>query len=368
LSAQKAKTFGTAVDRWSGLGPYYAMFPVGFAFDVVSEFSEPGDKVLDPFAGRASSIFAAHALGRSGSGIEINPVGWLYGKTKMHPASDANVVARLEEIGRNAHTVTEEELAGMPQFFHYCYTKNVLRFLLYARRHLKWQTSRVDGTLMAIILVDLHGKEGSALSNQMRQGKAMSPDYSIAWWQERQKTPPDIDPTPFLKKKIVWRYSKGIPKFNSRAIIYGDSLKLLPRLNQRSGSSKYKLLFTSPPYYSITNYFYDQWLRIWMLGGPAYPTYDGRSRWQKKFDSKEGYKQLLKSVFTHSKKLLSKDATLYIRTDARKFTLDTTLEVLVNLYPEKTFECVSRPTGKLSQTALFGDKSIKPGEVDIILR
>ena len=368
MSAQKAKTFGTAVDRWSGLGPYYAMFPVEFAFDVVSEFSEPGDKVLDPFAGRASSIFAAHALGRTGSGIEINPVGWLYGKVKMHPAADANIIARLEEIGKNAYFITEEELAAMPLFFHCCYSKEVLRFLLYARRELNWKSSRVDGTLMAIILVDLHGKEGSALSNQTRQGKAMSPDYSVAWWRAHDKAPPDLEPVSFLKKKIAWRYAKGIPRFDSNAIIHGDSLRSLTLLNRRPGSARYKLLFTSPPYYSITNYFYDQWLRIWMLGGPEYPTYDGRSRWQKKFDSKEGYKTLLTTVFSHSKRLLCEDAAIYIRTDARRFTLDTTLDVLISLYPNKTFDCIPRPVSKSSQTALFGDKSSKPGEVDIILR
>ena len=344
------------------------MFPVDFAFEVVEEFSQPGDKVLDPFAGRASSIFAAHALGRSGNGIEINPVGWLYGKTKMHPASSDHVFARLEEIGRNAHLVAEEELASMPEFFHCCYSKDVLRFLLCARRQLKWQSSRVDGTLMSIILVDLHGKEGSALSSQMRQGKAMSPDYCVAWWKAHEKTPPDIEPISFIKKKLVWRYAKGIPRFNSGAIIHGDSLKHLPMLNRRAGSVKYKLLFTSPPYYSITNYFYDQWLRIWMLGGLEYPTYDGRSRWQKKFASKEGYKTLLEAVFSRSRKLLSEDAILYIRTDARAFTLDTTLNVLIDLYPGKTIECIERPTSKLSQTALFGDKSSKPGEIDIILR
>lgn len=344
------------------------MFPVDFAFEVINEYSEPGDKVLDPFAGRASSIFAAHALGRSGNGIEINPVGWLYGRTKMHPASYGNILAKLEEIEQSTHLVTEEELKGTPQFFHCCYSKDVLRFLLCARRQLKWQSSRVDGTLMAIILVDLHGKEGSALSSQMRQGKAMSPEYSIAWWRTHEKTPPDIDPVAFIKKKIAWRYAKDIPRFNSGAIIHGDSLRHLPMLNRRVGSRGYSLLFTSPPYHSITNYFYDQWLRIWMLGGPPCPTYDGRSRWQKKFASKEGYKDLLEAVFSRSKRLLLEDAVLYIRTDARAFTLDTTLSVLIDLYPEKTFQYINRPTSKPSQTALFGDKSSKPGEVDIILR
>lgn len=34
---------------------------------------------------------------------------------------------------------------------------------------------------------------------------------------------------------------------------------------------KPSLLFTSPPYYGVTNYFYDQWLRLWLLGGPEKP-------------------------------------------------------------------------------------------------
>ena len=36
-------------------------------------------------------------------------------------------------------------------------------------------------------------------------------------------------------------------------------------------SAKRTLFFTSPPYYGVTNYFYDQWLRFWLLGGPLKP-------------------------------------------------------------------------------------------------
>ena len=38
---------------------------------------------------------------------------------------------------------------------------------------------------MALLMIDLHGKRESALSNQMRQTKAMSPQYAIGWWKER---------------------------------------------------------------------------------------------------------------------------------------------------------------------------------------
>mgnify|MGYP000651514924 CR=1 FL=1 len=42
--------------RWVGLGPYCAMFPSTFAFEIIDRFSKPGNVVPDPFAGRATSI------------------------------------------------------------------------------------------------------------------------------------------------------------------------------------------------------------------------------------------------------------------------------------------------------------------------
>jgi hypothetical protein len=34
---------------------------------------------------------------------------------------------------------------------------------------------------------------------------------------------------------------------------------------------KFSLLFITLPYYSITDYHADQWLRLWMLGGSETP-------------------------------------------------------------------------------------------------
>jgi DNA modification methylase len=58
------KFFRNAVSRWSRFGPYYAMFPFDFAVDVINRYSSPDDWIIDPFAGRATSIYASAALGR----------------------------------------------------------------------------------------------------------------------------------------------------------------------------------------------------------------------------------------------------------------------------------------------------------------
>lgn len=339
------------------------MFPVGFAFDVVNHHAPTGGSVLDPFAGRGSSIYAAAATGRTGCGVEINSVGWLYSSVKLNPAGEKRVLQRLDEIGHLASSTDGESISSLPEFFRRCYATGVLRFLVAARENLNWCNSRIDASLMAILLVYLHGKEGSSLSNQLRQGKAMSPDYCVRWWDERRLDPPDLDPVAFLRQRIEWRYAKGRPLLTQSKVIRGDSMKVLSRLRP---IQPFDLLFTSPPYFSITNYHYDQWLRHWVMGGTSRPTKSGGD-WQSKFESKVAYTRLLQTVFNRSARLLSPDATVYIRTDARPFTLSATISALEQAFPDKKLTAVPRPMIRQSQTALFGDGLPKPGEVDLIL-
>ncbi len=79
--------FNTAASRWSGVGPYYAMFPASFADSVIKKYSKPGDAILDPFAGRGTALHSAAVAGRQALGIEVNPVGWIYTRTKLCPAT-----------------------------------------------------------------------------------------------------------------------------------------------------------------------------------------------------------------------------------------------------------------------------------------
>lgn len=218
---------------------------------------------------------------------------------------------------------------------------------------------------MSLILVYLHGKEWDSLSNQMRQGKAFSPEYSIKWWKKNKKSPPELDVEQFMTQRIKWRYLKGRRKDKNSRMLLGDSTRLVKRIS-RFSKEKANLLFTSPPYYEVTNYHYDQWLRLWMLGGPTRPR-SLNNKWARKFSSMDDYKVLLQIVFENSAHLLKKNANVYVRTDARPFTFETTREILKNIFPRKKMRIYKRPFSGPTQTALFGDKSEKPGEMDIIL-
>lgn len=350
--------------RWAGLGPYYAMFPMEFALATVRHYCPRGGHVLDPFAGRGTSVFAAAASGRIGTGIEVHPAGWLYGQVKLNPASKEAVLARLAHIAELGKLIREDTIRGMPEFFQWCFSPGALRFLLAARRHLRWRKQSVDRTLMAFILNNLHGSVERSLSNQMHQARSMAPDYSLQWWQARRKRPKDKDPVAYLSARIEWRYRHGMPAFPESRVRLGDSLKLLPRLAEKR--VKYDLLFTSPPYFSVVNYHYDQWLRLWLLGGRSRPV-KSADRSSGSFDNMIEYQELLFGVFERAAEVLRPGAAVYVRTDAREFTLAITVDALRYAFPRRYIQMREQPFRGKTQTALYGDSQKKPGEVDLII-
>lgn len=357
-----SRALSSAEDRWAGVGPYYAMFPVQFTNHVIEKFVGNRGRVLDPFAGRATSLFSAAARGLTAGGIEINPVGWVYGRAKLFPGQQQAVEARITTIAR-ASRATDLSTISLPRFFNLCYSPRVRRFLLAARALLDWRHSIIDCTTMAFILIYLHGKREASFSNQMRQSKAMAPDYSVSWWLRKRLTPPRLDPEQFLLRRVRWRYKAGRPEVTPACFLLGDSAILMPRLAKHG---PFDFMLTSPPYYGVANYYYDQWLRLWMLGEAPQPVCNADPH-KGKFHDRTSYRTLLGKVFGEASNMLRRSGHVYVRTDARQFTYETTVETLREAFPKWRLRTTARPFSRPTQTALFGDDDEKPGEKDIIL-
>ena len=359
--------YGSAQARWEGVGPYYAMFPVAFANRVIAQHSRPGDVVLDPFAGRGTAVFSAAVQNRVGIGIEINPVGWVYAQAKLNPARRSAVEKRIRQIGQAAQRWYGPKAQCLPMFFKKCYRNEVRKFLVAAREELDWRGSTVDRTVMALLLVHLHGKAGGALSNQMRQTKAMSPDYAIRWWNKHNSEAPDLDPVEYMVRRLSWRYAQGTPPITKGSRAYlGNSIDVLDKLKCHTTSTKISLLFTSPPYLGVTNYHYDQWLRLWLLGEqPNALRKTGTHRG--KFESTEKFAALLHDVFSRAARIAARDATIYVRTGRQESTHRVTRAVLRDVFSRHRMIRHVRPFVRPTQTQLFGDYEQKLGEADLIL-
>lgn len=350
--------FGTAEGRWARLGPYYAMFPVEFARDVIDNLSQRGDTVLDPFCGRGTAPYVAMTSGRGAVGCDINPVAWLYAavKTDPHPL----LVDVERRIGEVANAVRKRDRRPADEFQALAFGPKALGFINAARRELHWRESRLDRTVAAFLLHYLHAKLGQGLSNQMRPSRAMCPDYSVRWWRSRGlATPPDIDAVAFLTKRVAWRYAKGVPERAGNAhLALGDATDVLPQVGARAA-----LVLTSPPYAGVTNYRSDNWLRLWALGeGPP------RADWStgQKFTNSEKYETMLDSVLRAARERALPEAVWYLRVDARERTRTVVDRVVAALLPEHRRYELRSPSPGWTQTSLYGDHSSKPGDVDLV--
>lgn len=347
--------------RWARLGPYYAMFPIGFAQDAIGRFTRPRDLVLDPFCGRGTTPYAAMVAGRDALACEINSVAWVYAATKTAPAHDPQLVKdRIREL---AELATPADSEPDSEFQTHAFCRTVLGFINAARRELRWRSDTTDRTAAAFIVHYLHSKIPQGLSNQMRHCRAMSPGYCVRWWRDNGfETPPEIDPVAFLNARVDWRYRKGIPaRAHSRGVTVtlGDSATSLAEATKPA-----RLVLTSPPYSGVTDYRADSWLRLWAIGeGPPLPRWDNKQ----KHVNLAAYREMLHRVFSATARLADDDTAWLVRSDARERTFDVVYPLVAEVGGGRAVHVRPAPFRRPTQTSLFGDKAAKPGEMDLLV-
>ena len=364
LAAGWERGFSTAEGRWARLGPYYAMFPIGFAQEAVERFTVAGDLVVDPFCGRGTAPYVAMVNGRAAAACDVNPVAWVYAATKMSPAkSPEKVKCRIREI---AKAVSRADREPESEFQTLAFCAGVLGFVNAARRELRWREDAVDRTVAAFLTHHLHTKIPEGLSNQMRHSRAMSPGYCVRWWREHgYAQPPEVDPVAFLHSKIDWRYHKGLPagSRNRRGeIALGDAAVCLLSLSRAAATAR--LVVTSPPYSAVTNYQTDSWLRLWALGvGPALPTWSTEHR----YVDLNTYQRMIRDVFETTARITDDETVWLVRSDARKRTFNVISAALAQIAQHRRIYTRAAPFKKSTQTSLYGDTTPKPGEIDLLL-
>ena len=306
--------------RFHAICPYFAMFPESFVEKWVSLLTEPGESVLDPFCGRGSTPFQALLMDRAAVASDINPVAYCITRAKTNAPCAAAVRARLSVLESSYQPRAWSSAASaLPEFFHACYASETLKQIVHMRTALNWSANPTDCMLGALSLGILHGesnKSPSYLSNQMPRTISTKPAYSVRWWRRHGFVAPDRDCFELLRRAITFRYASDPPK--GTATVLNQDIRKLP-YEAKQLRKRIRLAVTSPPYFNVTNFEEDQWLRLWFLGGPPYPTRKLISR-DDRYEDAPAYWAFLCDMWRVLGFLMGAKSNVVIRLGARRLT------------------------------------------------
>lgn len=257
---RRALGFSEDLLRLNAVCPYYTMFPLEFPFAQLASHSST-TRVLDPFCGRGTTLFAARTVGIPSVGIDVNPVAVAVAQAKLAKVSAAAVVRLAARILQ----FTPPSPVPQGEFWQLCYEAETLREIATMRAALLKLHTPTAAMLRAIMLGILHGPRNkglpSYLSNQMPRTYASKPGYAVKFWKARALQPVRVDTLDVIGRRAA-RLLEAQPPSVGGKVYLGDSVEILRTLRP-----SFDLVVTSPPYYGMRTYLPDQWLRSWFVGG-----------------------------------------------------------------------------------------------------
>lgn len=288
--------------------PYFTMFPLDFPYRILGRYASKGQAVLDPFAGRGTTLYAARLHGLAAYGIDSNPVATAISQAKLANTNAGHVMRACHAILADYRSARRVPVG---KFWRLAFQEGVLQTLCRLREGLLDNCdSDSRKALRAIILGALHGPlnkvERSYFSNQSPRTFSPKPDYAVRFWTARHLRPPKVDVLKVIERRalrcFVGDFTKG-----SGAAIQADSQKpsafSIPR--------QVSWIVTSPPYYGMRTYIPDQWLRSWFLGGPDKVNYSNAN--QLAHTSRAVFSDGLRQVWTNCARVAKAGCRLVIR-------------------------------------------------------
>jgi site-specific DNA-methyltransferase (adenine-specific) len=238
---------------------------------MISLLSEEGDRIIDPFSGRGTTLLEARLLGRHALVSDLNPMAIALSRAKNVSVTYAEALAEIEALKASYDRVTYlPEAHVQPDDILLIYSPETLAQLCYLRRRLLKGNSEVRTFLLGALLGVMHGSErtdgtSAYASISMPNTFSMSPNYVRRFVETKQLNRSGRDVFEILASKVERMFKEGPPQGEKGIVVAWDAKKLSenPDLTQYYGTAK--LVVTSPPYLGVVNYAKQNWIRNWLL-------------------------------------------------------------------------------------------------------
>ena len=258
-------------DPFHSLCSYLGAFPPALASYFIKYFTDEGDLVFDPFAGRGTTLLEARILKRLAVSSDLNPIALALNRAKaftLNLEQINNRINRLEQSYDYALFLPEAE--GESDEIHLIYHPRTLAQLCFLRSVLLSSSQPVDHYLVGAILGIMHGgerKNGTSgyLSISMPNTFSMAPEYVRRFVQTKQLNREFRDVFQLLREKSERIFKNHVGTPVNADVFECDAKAVSSKPEMAKYLNKIDLVLTSPPYLGIVNYAKQNWIRSWFL-------------------------------------------------------------------------------------------------------
>lgn len=246
---------------WHSLCSYRGKLKPAIAFELVKNFSQPGEIILDPMSGVGTIPLEANLQGRIGIANDLSKMAYIVSKAKVDRPSFKDVelnLLKLENFIKNNKDFfsdnTEVKNFGMNKkiadYFHPETMKEILAARVFFLNH---ELSSTNCLIMSCLMHILHGNRPYALSRISHPLTPYAPKGDFVYKNLIQH----------LKEKIQRSY-QTITNTNEWKIgkAYNYDILELPQYLEK----KADIIITSPPFASSFKFYSQNWLRLWFSG------------------------------------------------------------------------------------------------------
>ena len=257
---------------WHTMCSYLGSFPPQLARFFIERLSEPGDIVLDPFAGRGTTHLEARMAQRIPYSSDLNPLAVALTSAKNADVDIERVLERVNYLEQRFDLplylpVAQTQSPDIQLIYH----PHTLARLCFLRRAIVGSSEPIDEFLVGAVLGIMHGSErndGSSAyaSISMPNTFSMAPNYVRKFILENALQRADRNVFNLLRDKVK-RLMRNVPVVETAGkVVTADAKHLNNEPEFMSIRGRARLVLTSPPYLNVVNYAKQNWIRLWFLG------------------------------------------------------------------------------------------------------